>query len=96
MPSGYVKINGEMVERMVDNKIDCAMVRSMVDIAKACGKKVIAEHVCDQQTYDLLKSFGVDYAQGYFLGRPSPKYSELEWPISSGSNVTLLGSRKQG
>ncbi|MEH6557277.1 MAG: EAL domain-containing protein [Oceanicoccus sp.] len=94
MPSGYVKIDGEMVERMVDNKIDCAMVRSMIDIAKACGKKVIAEHVCDQQTYDLLKSFGVDYAQGYFLGRPSSNLSRLDPQVSSKSNVTLLGSRK--
>jgi diguanylate cyclase (GGDEF)-like protein len=94
MPSGYVKIEGEMVEKIVDNKIDCAMVRSMIDIAKACGKKVIAEHVCDQQTYDLLKSFGVDYAQGYFLGRPSSKLSRLDLHGSSRSNVTLLGSRK--
>lgn len=72
MPSGYVKIEGGIIERMAESEFERVMVRSMVDVAKTCGKKVVAEHVANQKTYDLLKLLGVDYVQGYFLGRPSP------------------------
>ena len=71
MPVEYVKIEGEFVERIMNDDVDCAMVRSMVDIAKACGKRVVAEYVCDQGTLDLLREFGIDYAQGFFLAVPA-------------------------
>jgi EAL domain-containing protein (putative c-di-GMP-specific phosphodiesterase class I) len=43
-----------------------------VDIAKGLGKRTIAEFVGDQATLDLLKTYGVDYAQGFFIARPGP------------------------
>ena len=71
MPVKYVKIEGEFVERITYDEVDRAMVKSMVDIAKACGKKVIAEYVGNQETLNLLKHFGVDYVQGYFIAKPN-------------------------
>ncbi|MBL4827697.1 MAG: EAL domain-containing protein [Spongiibacteraceae bacterium] len=83
MPVKYVKIEGEFVEKITSNDVDWAMVKSMVDIAKACGKKVIAEYVGDQETFSLLKRYGVDYVQGFFIAKPNAR------PIVTRSLVSL-------
>ena len=41
-------------------------------MAKGLGKKTIAEFVEDQETLDLIRQDGVDYAQGYHIGKPAP------------------------
>ncbi|ARN76145.1 putative bifunctional diguanylate cyclase/phosphodiesterase [Oceanicoccus sagamiensis] len=91
MPVDYVKIEGEFVERIIDDEVDRAMVKSMVDIAKACGKQVVAEYVCDQKTYDLLKTYGIDYAQGFFIAEPSAEPFATAPPSASptGSQATV-------
>jgi EAL domain-containing protein (putative c-di-GMP-specific phosphodiesterase class I) len=43
-----------------------------VEIARQLGKRTVAEFVEDQRTLDELRSLGVDYAQGYYIGRPGP------------------------
>jgi Amt family ammonium transporter len=43
-----------------------------VEVCAGLGIKTIAEFVPDQQTMDILRDLGVDYAQGYHLGRPEP------------------------
>jgi len=45
-------------------------VKSMIDIAHSLGKKAIAEYVSNPEILRLLKEFGVDYVQGYLLGKP--------------------------
>jgi len=45
-------------------------VQSMNQIAHALGKKTIAEFVENEATLDMLREYGVDYAQGYYLGKP--------------------------
>ena len=46
------------------------MVQSMNQIAHALGKKTIAEFVENESTLDILREYGVDYAQGYYLSKP--------------------------
>jgi EAL domain-containing protein (putative c-di-GMP-specific phosphodiesterase class I) len=50
--------------------MDQAMVQSMNQIAHALGKKTIAEFVENESTLDMLRAYGVDYAQGYYLSKP--------------------------
>ncbi len=71
MPVEFVKIEGEFVERIVDDEIDRAMVKSMIDVAKSCGKKVVAEYVCDENTFKMLVGFGIDYMQGFYIAEPA-------------------------
>ena len=71
LPVDKLKIDGAFVQGLAHANVDQAMVRSMNQIAHALGKQTIAEFVENQATLDLLKQFGVDYAQGNFLGRPS-------------------------
>jgi diguanylate cyclase (GGDEF)-like protein/PAS domain S-box-containing protein len=78
LPVNYVKIDGRFVKKLAANRTDQAMVRAMNDIAHALGKKTIAEFVEDEHCYRLLGEYGVDYAQGYHLGRPEVVYSAAD------------------
>jgi EAL domain-containing protein (putative c-di-GMP-specific phosphodiesterase class I) len=43
-----------------------------VEVSRALGKETIAEFVTDEATIEVLRSLGVDYAQGYHIGEPEP------------------------
>lgn len=68
--TNYVKIDGEFVKNIVVNEKDRIFVKHINQIAQEFGKKTIAEYVEDEETLAVLKELGVDYAQGYYLGKP--------------------------
>ncbi|MGH8582308.1 MAG: EAL domain-containing protein [Gammaproteobacteria bacterium] len=70
LPMEYVKIDGSFIRGLTQRPDDQALVRAMADIAHAFGKKTVAEHVETQEVLTLLGRLGIDYAQGYFTGRP--------------------------
>ena len=70
LPVDKLKIDGAFVQGMADSQIDQAMVQSMNQVAHALGKQTIAEYVEDDATLALLRSYGVDYAQGNYIGKP--------------------------
>ena len=55
----------------------------MVELAHGLGKKTIAEFVEDEETLQLLEVLGVDFAQGYHIGRPAPLQPQLENSLKS-------------
>ena len=71
LPVDKLKIDGSFVKSMAESQVDQAMVQSMNQIAQALGKKTIAEFVENNETLQLLKSYGVDFAQGNYLGIPT-------------------------
>lgn len=72
LPADYLKIDGGFVQNLARDPVDQAIVQSMNQVAHALGKQTIAECVEDEKALRLLKAYGVDYAQGYHLGRPAP------------------------
>jgi EAL domain-containing protein (putative c-di-GMP-specific phosphodiesterase class I) len=66
----YLKIDGTFVKEMDVNKIDHAMVRSIHSVAEAMNIKTIAEFVENEDILNELKSIGVHYGQGLYLGAP--------------------------
>jgi EAL domain-containing protein (putative c-di-GMP-specific phosphodiesterase class I) len=72
LPVDFVKIDGSFVRDIANDSVDLAMVKSINDIGHVLGKKTIAEFVEDESVLALLKAVGVDYAQGYEIGRPTP------------------------
>lgn len=70
LPFEYIKIDGSFIRNLRNRPDDQVLVKAMVDIAMAFGKKTIAEQVEDAETLALLKDYGVDYSQGYYTGRP--------------------------
>ena len=72
LPVDIVKIDGLFVRDIDVNEMDHVMVRSINDLAKQMGKYTVAEFVENTQIIDKLIELGVNYAQGYIIGRPKP------------------------
>jgi diguanylate cyclase (GGDEF)-like protein/PAS domain S-box-containing protein len=68
----YLKIDGEFIRQLSRTPTDQLVVRAVVDIARGLDTKTVAEFVGDDPTVELLRSLGIDYGQGYHLGRPGP------------------------
>jgi diguanylate cyclase (GGDEF)-like protein/PAS domain S-box-containing protein len=77
LPVDFLKIDGEFVQTMLEDRVKRAMVESINQIGHVLGLQTIAEWVENRQTLDLLKTLGVDYAQGYWLCRPQPLVHDL-------------------
>jgi len=71
-PIDLVKIDGEYVVDLVDNPQDQVLVRALVQVCQAYGIHTVAEFVQDEPTLRLLRELGVDYVQGYLIGKPAP------------------------
>jgi EAL domain-containing protein (putative c-di-GMP-specific phosphodiesterase class I) len=57
---------------MLANPADLAMVKSINEIGKVMGKQTIAEYVESDDVLDSIKNLGIDYVQGFAIGRPQP------------------------
>jgi EAL domain-containing protein (putative c-di-GMP-specific phosphodiesterase class I) len=71
LPFSYLKIDGDFITALTSSSDDRLVVEALVRLGRGMGFATIAEFVADQDTEDLLAALGVDYAQGYHLGRPS-------------------------
>ncbi|NOQ15701.1 MAG: EAL domain-containing protein [Methyloprofundus sp.] len=76
LPVDYLKIDGIFVKDIIDDPVDLALVKSINEIGHVMGKQTIAEFVENQAILDELNNIGVDFVQGYHVGRPHP-LSEL-------------------
>lgn len=70
LPVDYIKIDGVFVRELQNTEQDRLFIKAMVDVSQGLGIKTIAEYVSNQETLDILKSCGVDYMQGYYIGKP--------------------------
>jgi EAL domain-containing protein (putative c-di-GMP-specific phosphodiesterase class I) len=76
LPVHYIKIDGTFIKRLSASRIDQTIVRAIADIARIMGKHTIAEFVGDEDTLKLIGEIGIDYAQGYYVGKPAPSVNE--------------------
>ncbi|HEX4281077.1 MAG TPA: EAL domain-containing protein [Solirubrobacteraceae bacterium] len=72
LPVSYVKLDGEFVQNLPRSEVDEHMVKAIVGVSQALGIKTVAESVADAETISLLQKHQVDYAQGYYVGKPTP------------------------
>jgi diguanylate cyclase (GGDEF)-like protein/PAS domain S-box-containing protein len=68
----FLKIDGEFIRQLSRTPTDQLVVRAVVDIARGLDTQTVAEFVGDDPTVELLRDLGIDYGQGYHLGRPGP------------------------
>ncbi|MGA9285624.1 MAG: EAL domain-containing protein [Solirubrobacteraceae bacterium] len=70
LPFRYLKIDGDFIKALPSSHKDRLVVQALVGVAQGMGKQTIAEYVGDEPTMSLLRDYGVDYAQGFEVGRP--------------------------
>ncbi|CAL94093.1 EAL domain-containing protein [Azoarcus olearius] len=69
-PFDVLKIEGDFIANMVNSERDRIFVQSITELSRALKIKVVAEFVESAEVLALLREFGIDYAQGYHVGRP--------------------------
>jgi len=72
LPVDIIKIDGIFIKNLDKNADDQLFVKALVDVAKGLNRQTTAEFVENADILALLKGYGVDFAQGYYIGRPQP------------------------
>lgn len=75
LPVDAVKIDGSFIRNLENNPDDRILVAALCSVAKGFGKKITAEFVENQATLTMLKDLNIDFAQGYYIGKPAPAES---------------------
>ncbi|MBL8515248.1 MAG: EAL domain-containing protein, partial [Betaproteobacteria bacterium] len=70
LPVDYVKIDGAFIRNILSERIDHHIVDAMARVCGALDIKTVAEFVEEEAMMPVLAELGVDYAQGYAVGRP--------------------------
>lgn len=71
LPFDFIKIDGEFIANCLSSETDRLVISAIVTIAQGLGKQTIAEFVGDQETLEFLTRQGIDFAQGYYVGKPT-------------------------
>ena len=74
-PIDYLKIDGEFIMNINKDPKDRAFVHSILTLAKELNVKTVAEYVEDEEIVTTLKRMGVDYLQGFHIGKPARSFS---------------------
>ncbi|HEV3229520.1 MAG TPA: EAL domain-containing protein [Solirubrobacteraceae bacterium] len=72
LPVSYLKIDADFVRHVTTDRADRYVIEAVVALARGFGQQTIAEGVENQETLEALVGYGVDWAQGYHIGRPAP------------------------
>lgn len=77
LPIDYVKIEGEFIANMASDKRDMAFVNSISSLSQELNVATVAEFVESKEVLHLVEKAGITYAQGYYVGRPTPDLKSL-------------------
>jgi diguanylate cyclase (GGDEF)-like protein len=86
----FVKVDHYFVDRIDTDPVAAEMMRALLDMAHVMGSRVIAEAVERARQCELLRKMGVDYLQGFFIGRPDPT------PLNESKMVAEPAARTPG
>ena len=69
----YIKIDGSMIKDITFNPDNEEVVKTIIDFAKKRHLKTIAEFVSSPEIFEKVLALGIDYSQGYYIGKPQPE-----------------------
>jgi diguanylate cyclase (GGDEF)-like protein/PAS domain S-box-containing protein len=72
LPVDLIKIDGMFIRDVARDDVDAVSVRSIAEIAHASGKLTVAEFVETEEIDGKLRDLGIDFAQGFYHGKPRP------------------------
>ncbi|MGR9115215.1 MAG: EAL domain-containing protein [Gammaproteobacteria bacterium] len=70
LPVSYLKIDGSFVKNIAESHEDQLFVNAINSVGHGMEIKTIAEFVENESILEILADLGVDYAQGYGVGKP--------------------------
>lgn len=73
-----LKIDGQFIRDLAQDRENQIFVRAIVDVARGLNKITVAECVEDAATLEVLRGFGVELAQGYYLEEPAAQHPSLK------------------
>ena len=86
LPVDEIKIDQSFVHGMTSGGPNACIVRSVIDLGRNLGLKVVAEGAENQETVELLESFGCEYVQGFYFSTPLPPANFAAWLAQSRRN----------
>jgi diguanylate cyclase (GGDEF)-like protein/PAS domain S-box-containing protein len=72
LPMDYLKIDGSFIKHLAGDSVNQAMVAAMIELSRSLNFRVVAENVEDQSALDTVTGMGIDFVQGFIVGRPQP------------------------
>jgi Amt family ammonium transporter len=72
LPIDYLKIDGSFIRNLAVDSVNQAMVAAMIELSRSLNFRIVAEQVEDQSSLDTVRRMGIDFVQGFVIGRPLP------------------------
>jgi diguanylate cyclase (GGDEF)-like protein/PAS domain S-box-containing protein len=72
LPMDYLKIDGSFIRNLAHDTVNQAMVAAMIELSRSLNFRIVAEQVEDQLSLDTVIGMGIDFVQGFVVGRPLP------------------------
>lgn len=69
----FIKLDGIFIKNLKNSERNRTITRAIVNLSKTLGIETIAEFVEDEEVYEIIKKCGINYAQGYYIGKPKNK-----------------------
>lgn len=69
----YLKIDGSIIMNIIDNPDSEVIARVIVDAARRLGMRTVAEFVGSAEIQAKVVELGIDFSQGFYLGKPAPQ-----------------------
>ncbi len=66
----FIKIDGSLIKDIHENPYTQIIVSTIVDFSNKLGIQTIAEFVSSEEIFSIVKSMGIDYSQGFYIGKP--------------------------
>mgnify|MGYP001818682072 CR=1 FL=1 len=79
LPVDYLKIDGHFISNVAEDTVDESMVKAIHEVGSAMGIETIAERVETREVLEKLGALGVEFAQGYYIARPTSVASFEPW-----------------
>jgi EAL domain-containing protein (putative c-di-GMP-specific phosphodiesterase class I) len=95
LPITQLKIDIEFVRDLPNNRANRHVVEAIVSLARAFNVRTVAEGIEDEATLQCVRAAGVDFAQGFYLGRPAP-IGPFPGPSTDSSPPLRAGSESKG
>ena len=78
----YIKLDGSLIKNIVLDKSAYLVAKTIHDFCGNINAKSIAEFIENEEVMNKLSEIGIDYAQGYFIGKPEPELASSDTPLS--------------